>query len=143
MQNLTFEREKREITERELRRKQRKGSERMSRKCPLLSADNERETRRKTKKEQRKNERQMRERRNRDDTETRAKTQKEQRKNKETRRICSLIISRRIERIQRLKKGETGQTGHPRARGRNENIRKHQIAVLTHSTSVREVRFYV
>ncbi len=59
-----FGREKREITERELRRKQRKGNERMSRKCPLLSA---------------KNERQMRERRNRDETETRGKAEKEQR----------------------------------------------------------------
>jgi hypothetical protein len=34
--------------------------------------------------------------------ETRGKTEKEQRKSRETRRICSLIISRRIGRIQRL-----------------------------------------
>ncbi len=50
--------------------------------------------------------RKPRDKRERDARQSREKAEKEQGKSKETRRICSLIISRRIERIQRPKRAE-------------------------------------
>jgi hypothetical protein len=52
--------------------------------------------------------------------ETRGKTVKEHRKNNETRRICSVIISRQIRQIRHLKKEKRreriGQIGHLKKR---------------------------
>jgi hypothetical protein len=83
----------------------------MSRKCPLLSANNERETR----------------------GENTERTEIEQRKNKETRRIFSLIISRQIRQIRHLKKGkcrrsveevskQSGQIGHLKKGAKNAQL---------------------